>query len=192
MKKLKFFTLGAIFLIFSLFQTGCIGSFKMTNSLYDWNTSLDGKFTQEVVFLAFVIIPVYEVTLFIDGVILNSIEFWTGDNPMSMNEGEVQEQIVQNEGNSYKITATKNKFHVEQLDGLKEGQSYDLVYEPDELSWFLEANGNREKVVSHDAMGTSVKLYKPNGDVIQADPKAVSKNAVEAAINIEYEDITSK
>ena len=97
MKKLKFFTLGAIFLIFSLFQTGCIGSFKMTNSLYDWNTSLDGKFTQEVVFLAFVIIPVYEVTLFIDGVILNSIEFWTGDNPMSMNEGEVQEQIVQNQ-----------------------------------------------------------------------------------------------
>jgi hypothetical protein len=37
---------------------------------------------REGVFLLLVILPVYEFSLLIDGLLLNSIEFWTGDKPV--------------------------------------------------------------------------------------------------------------
>jgi hypothetical protein len=146
---------------------------------------IGGDAAKEVVFLAFVIIPVYGVTLFIDAVILNTIEYWSGSSPMSMNEGDIETQIVENGGNSYQITATKNKFHVEQLTGDKAGQQYELVYHEDESAWYIEANGKSEKFAAFNMKNQSLDLIKPNGDVIEVDPTVASKNAVKAAVNLE-------
>ncbi|MFU8844516.1 MAG: DUF3332 domain-containing protein [Bacteroidales bacterium] len=184
MKKLTSITLGFVFLFATLFQTGCIGSFKLTNNVYSWNTSLDGKAVQEIVFLAFLIIPVYSATLIIDAVILNTIEFWTGSNPMAMNDGEREVQIVVNEGVTYEITASKNMFHVLQLDGEKAGQSYDLVFNTGENAWFIEANGISVKFAEFDPDLTSVNVIKPNGDVIELEN--VSRNAAKAALSLDY------
>ena len=153
MRKIKSLILGVLFLSITLVQTGCFGSFKLTNSLYDWNMSLGSDAGKEVVFLAFVIIPVYGVTLFIDGLILNTIEYWTGSSPMSMNDGDSEMQIVENGGNTYQITATKNKFHVVQLDGEKAGQEYNLVYNDTEASWYIEAKGISEKFAKFNKVG---------------------------------------
>jgi hypothetical protein len=57
---------------------GCYGSFGLTKSLYRWNGSVSNKIVRELVFLVFVIIPVYGIALFIDAVLLNLIEFITG------------------------------------------------------------------------------------------------------------------
>jgi hypothetical protein len=184
MKKLTSFSLGVVFLFATLFQSGCIGSFKLTNNVYDWNTSLDGKAVQEIVFLAFLIIPVYSATLLIDAVILNSIEFWTGSNPMAMKDGDREVQIVMNEGITYEITASKNKFHVLQIDGEKAGQSYDLIYHPGDHAWFIEANGISQKFAEFNPDFTSVNVIKPNGDVIELDN--VSRNAAKAAVSLDY------
>ena len=83
MKKFKVYF--AVFLIAGLCytQSGCFGPFRLTNQVYEWNANLGDKFTNNVVFWAFLIIPVYEVSLFIDGVVLNTIEFWSGSNPVS-------------------------------------------------------------------------------------------------------------
>lgn len=186
MKKIKSLLLGLVFLFVTLFQTSCIGSFKLTNNLYDWNTGLNGKALQEVVFLVFVIVPVYGATLFIDAVILNTIEFWSGSNPMAMNEGDVETQIVENAGNSYQITATKNKFHVEQLTGKEAGQSYNLVYHESERSWYLEANGLSKKISRYNPVKKSLDLIKPDGKVVEVNPATVSKNAVKAAVYMDY------
>ena len=57
--------------------TGCYGPFSLTNDVYTWNCKTGSKWSNELVFLAFVIIPVYGVTLLVDGIVLNSIEFWS-------------------------------------------------------------------------------------------------------------------
>jgi len=189
MRKIKSFTLGILFLVITITQTGCFGSFKLTTGLYDWNTSLGSDAAKEVVFLAFIIIPVYGVTLFLDTIILNTIEYWSGDSPYSMNDGDEQIQIVQNEGNTYRITATKNKFHVEQLDGKAAGQEYELVYHEDEASWYIEANGMSKKFAEFNKAGHALNLIKPNGQVITVDPAIASKNSVKAAVNLELAKI---
>ena len=61
---------------------GCYGRFQLVRSLYTWNGKVGNKFVNELVFLAMYIIPVYAIAGFVDMVILNSVEFWTGKNPM--------------------------------------------------------------------------------------------------------------
>jgi hypothetical protein len=60
---------------------GCYGSFELVKKVYKFNGTLGNKFVNELGFLVMNIIPVYGVASFIDAVVLNSIEFWTGKNP---------------------------------------------------------------------------------------------------------------
>ncbi len=61
----------------------CYGPFNLTRQVYDWNVNIGNKWGAEGIFLAFVIIPVYGVTMFCDAILFNSIQFWGGDNPIS-------------------------------------------------------------------------------------------------------------
>lgn len=67
----------------ALGASGCYGKFALTKKLYDWNGTLGNKFLVWIVFFLFIIIPVYGVTTFVDGIVFNLIEFWTGNNPLS-------------------------------------------------------------------------------------------------------------
>jgi hypothetical protein len=65
--------------------SACFGSFNLTRKLYGFNKDVSpNKFVREVVFLAFNVVPVYGAAGFVDAVITNSIEFWTGKNPVQM------------------------------------------------------------------------------------------------------------
>lgn len=58
---------------------GCMGSFGLTKLVYNWNdTVTDNKIINNVIFWGLNIIPVYEIAVTVDVVILNTIEFWTG------------------------------------------------------------------------------------------------------------------
>lgn len=62
-------------------STACFGSFPLTRKLYAFNKGISSdKWVQELFFLATgVLLPVYGVAGLIDIVILNSMEFWTGE-----------------------------------------------------------------------------------------------------------------
>ncbi|MBL0938994.1 MAG: DUF3332 family protein [Gemmatimonadaceae bacterium] len=62
-------------------NTACFGSFPLTRKFYAFNKGISSdKFVQELFFLATaVLVPVYGVAALIDVVILNSMEFWTGE-----------------------------------------------------------------------------------------------------------------
>lgn len=62
---------------------GCYGSFTLVQKVHKWNGTFGNKFVNEVGFLVLNIVPVYGVAAFVDAIILNSIEFWTGKNPSS-------------------------------------------------------------------------------------------------------------
>ena len=63
--------------------SSCIGSFGLHSKLLNWNQGIGNKFVNELVFLAFNIIPVYGVCYLADALVINSIEFWSGSNPMA-------------------------------------------------------------------------------------------------------------
>ena len=65
-----------------LIMTGCTGPFALTKKVHAWQTSFEDKWVDEVAFLGCIILPVYGLSTLADGLILNSVEFWTGENPM--------------------------------------------------------------------------------------------------------------
>lgn len=67
----------------SVHVSGCFGSFALVRKVYGINESIsDNKFIRWVVFLGFSIIPVYGISGLVDVLVLNSLEFWTGNNPL--------------------------------------------------------------------------------------------------------------
>jgi hypothetical protein len=89
---------------FAFASSGCFGSFRLVNKVYEINKGMGSKIVQELVFLVFVILPVYELASLADAIILNTIEFWTGSNPLSMEPGETQERVVEKDGAKATIT----------------------------------------------------------------------------------------
>jgi len=82
-------------------STGCIGSFQLTRKVYNWNKTVSpDKFVQELVFLGLNIVPVYSIATLADAVFANSVEFWTGTNPVasartqSINETAIREDEI--------------------------------------------------------------------------------------------------
>lgn len=68
-----------------LSSSACFGSFNLTRKVWTFNKNVSpDKFVQELVFLAFAVIPVYSIAGFLDVIVINSIEFWTGENPVSV------------------------------------------------------------------------------------------------------------
>jgi hypothetical protein len=64
--------------------SGCFGKFGATDALYQWNKEVsDNKWLRWLVFLLFIILPVYELFMIADALVLNTIEFFSGDNPIS-------------------------------------------------------------------------------------------------------------
>ena len=69
-------------------STGCFGGFQLTRKVYQFNREVSpDKWIRELVFLAMVIFPVYGAATFLDAVAFNSIEFWTGSNPVLAKNG---------------------------------------------------------------------------------------------------------
>ncbi len=64
-------------------SSACFGTFQATKRVYAFNKGVGDKWVVELVFLAMNIVPVYGIAAFADAVVFNSVEFWTGENPMS-------------------------------------------------------------------------------------------------------------
>ena len=109
----------ALVLTGSIMSTSCIGSFALTNKLLSWNKQVGNKFVNELVFFAFWVIPVYEVSCLADVLVINSIEFWSGDNPVASGKKVI-------DGKGYTITSENDK-SVVRLDFDKEDQTWSVA-----------------------------------------------------------------
>ena len=76
-----------------LLATSCYGPFNLTRRLYHWNGQIAGKWEKEFMFLILAY-PVYGLTVLGDGIIFNSMEFWTGKNPVDA-PGRAQNALPQ-------------------------------------------------------------------------------------------------
>jgi len=92
-------------LFFGVTTAGCYGKFALTRRIYDWNgRATNNKFANSAILWAFLIIPVYEVAGLADFFIFNTIEVFSGDNPIARQEdGAVRLRYA---GRDYRLTET--------------------------------------------------------------------------------------
>lgn len=157
----------ALFSAFSIFvATNCYGGYVLTRKAHNWNGTLGDKWVKSIVNVLFIF--VYPVTGFIDFFILNTLEFWSGSNPLAMKDGEVETQIVHNDGKEYHITATKNQFEVREVAAGKLGNPVYLTFSADESAWYMKANGKSLKVSEAINLAEGqVKLFHPDGKYVE-------------------------
>ncbi len=165
MKKLL---VGLLALLFGFASMNCYGGFVATKKLYSWNGSVGNKWVNTIVMWVMVIIPVYGVAFAVDWIVLNTLEFWTGSNPLAMKAGESETQLVKMENKEYKVTATPNQFEIREVKADKLGEAVYLQYLPQESAWYVKANGQMVKVSDSAGLSAeSVRLFHPDGKSVE-------------------------
>ena len=75
---------------FLTLSAACYGPFNLTRNVYHWNSNIKGsgevneKWMKEIVFFGMIVIPVYMFSALLDAFVFNSIQFWSGDNPIKL------------------------------------------------------------------------------------------------------------
>ncbi len=99
MKLIRFPRLTAAALAATLFGSGCYGQFALTRKVYAWNgQATNNKFANSAILWGLMIIPVYPVAGLIDFLVINTIEVFSGSNPVALNDGSLQ---VDRDGSRY-------------------------------------------------------------------------------------------
>ncbi len=158
MKKVFYVPAIAALLSCSVLFSSCIGSFSLFNKLLSWNKTVGDKFINELVFVAFCIVPIYEIAWVADVLVLNSIEFWSGENPVA--EGTVKK--VEAEDARYTITTQKDGYHIE-----KDGSDdvVDFRFDKANKIWSVESEGHSTalmQIVSED----QALMFLPDGSTM--------------------------
>lgn len=165
-KKLILMATLASFLMMSMF--GCYGSFAFTKKVYDFNGSVSGnKFVTSLVFWLLNIVPVYSLASFADVAILNLIEFWTGSNPMAMEDGVEKIEYVTIDGVEFKLLMSNDTLLIEAMSGANKGDSVELNYDAASQSWYLQQQEGPVKVATMH--GDKLDLIYPSGNIFTVD-----------------------
>lgn len=145
----------AILCVLMLSTTSCIGTFSLTNRLLGWNRNVGDKFINELVFFAFWVLPVYEVCGLADLLVLNSIEFWSGTNPMAKGErivnGADGKYLVKCDGKGYDVISCND------------GSSVRLDFDSDSRTWSYTANDEKHDIFTF-VDDTHIQLPVGNGN----------------------------
>ncbi|MDR0973660.1 MAG: DUF3332 domain-containing protein [Prevotellaceae bacterium] len=150
MKKNKFSLVVACLMGGSILLSSCIGSFALTNKVLDWNKSVGDKFVNELIFIACHIVPVYEITVLADVLVLNSIEFWTDENPIAASEVGT-EKTMKGENGDYLVRTNEDGYTIS-----KDDMQMDLSYDKTSRTWSAENNGQTTKLVTITDDGTAM------------------------------------
>ena len=148
----------ALMIAAAFMLSSCIGSFQLTNKVKDWNESIGDKFINEVVFLAFHIVPVYQICMFADGVVFNSVEFWTGERLVA-DAGE--RQMIKNSfGKDVEIKTLKDGYMFS--DGTS---SMKVLYDSANKTWKVETDSQSADLIKF-VDDNNAQLFLANGEVM--------------------------
>lgn len=99
----------ALALCVPLATSGCFGTFQLTRKAYKFNQEVDNdKFVQWGVFLAMNLVPIYPFATFLDAVFANSVEFWTGKNPVTASADGTTQTLVSEAGDVLRVATLRD------------------------------------------------------------------------------------
>lgn len=178
MKKIKI-TVCAILASMSLMCSSCaVGSFAVLNKCYEFNNTITpNKYINAVV--SFFLYP-FETGIggFIDTVILNTVEFWTGSNPLA----EVV-TVKATDGTYYAVAPTENGGY--SITNQANGQTLALNFEKGSRTWTAECDGMSKKLITlvdennaivYDAEGNAKNITLDEVGVMACQQIAASSN----------------
>lgn len=134
----------------------CIGSFNLTKKVLTWNDQVGTKFVNELVFFAFWILPVYEVTALADLLVLNSIEFWSGNSPV---HGSVK--AIDSEQGKYRISSDSKGYAILTPNG----DEIRLDFDTDAQTWAVVSSEGESYPFMTMIDENHVKMITPQGDM---------------------------
>lgn len=139
--------------------TGCTGSFMLTKKVYNWHRGAGDKWADEFGFLVCTLLPIYGISTLADAIVFNSIEFWSGSNPVAeANAGSENQNKVVKIGDQRAVVSYNAKDNALKIASQKKGMH------PIQIA--LERTGNT--VITKDKNGgilyTTTKAE--NGDFL--------------------------
>ena len=167
--------LSALLLAATIMFSSCIGSFQLTNKVFKLNNTIGSKWVNELVFATCCILPVYEITLFVDAIVLNSIEFWSGKKLIT-NAGE-KKIVKNNEGKNIEVTAMENGYNL--TDG---ATSMNLVFDEETQVWSAEYNNQSTNLIKL-VDDNNAQLFLMNGEMMDVTLDANGMNMVQMYMN---------
>lgn len=156
----------AVLLATMMFQS-CIGSFSLTNKVLAWNRNVSNKFVNELVFFAFWVLPVYEVTAVADLLVVNSIEFWSGNRPLESNNQVIKTDdgnyYIQADATGYKVTSPNGD--ILNFDFDMDSQTWSFSKNEGEKTDFLKFKGNNHvEILNGEGIFVDVELSRGGVD----------------------------
>ena len=146
MKKISL-SAACVLLAGSFLCSSCIGSFSLFNKYEKWQCNMtSNKYVNGIVGL--ILQPIVGgVCLFVDAVVLNTIEFWTGSNPMAVNKVQT---VKGQDGRYYAVKTLKNGYEVKAPNGEVTLFMHDSKTE----SWSISQNGVTKEIIRFNADGS--------------------------------------
>lgn len=166
MRKKHLIVATVVALSASMMMQSCIGSFALFNKVKTWNEHVGDKFVNEIVFVAMWILPVYELCFAADLFILNSIEFWSGENPalaandVKVIDGKDAKYLVARSQAGYTITNMSTQ-QVTRFNFNAEDNSWSLENNGQEMKLFTFVDDTHVDVITRDGSYTLVELSQP-------------------------------
>ena len=168
-----------LFLTATILFNSCIGSFGLFNKLLGWNKNVTGsKFLNELLFI--LISPAYAVVSVVDLFVLNTVEFWSGSNPMASNVGKT-ENVMGSDGIIYAVTTLEDGYKIAKPDG----NEVFFVYDEKDNSWSIKAENEEKKLVKINDDGT-VDAILETGNVITVSQNEEGLETVQNAVATDF------
>ncbi|MEQ9364949.1 MAG: DUF3332 family protein [Leptospirales bacterium] len=100
----------------------CFGGFVLTGKWHGFIKGINNKWLRWIVFL--ITAFVYGIAIFVDAILFNSIEFWSGSNPMAMSDFDERGEFVKTlESGDEKVSFTYRNYGAElRIDMWKRGE----------------------------------------------------------------------
>jgi len=150
MKNLRRAVAIAVVLSFGVGSAACFGRFNLTRKLWTFNdTASDSKWLKWLLFLVLAIVPIYEIAGIVDVFVLNSIEFWTGQNPVTAKEVHEDTRVV--EGKTIHTVMSARLLRIE-------------ISEPGKALRLIEVSADEKGAVARDGEGKMISQLSAGAD----------------------------
>jgi len=154
-----------VLLLVCFTSVGCTGSFSLTKKVYNAHRSQPDKWTDELMFLVCVLVPVYSISTFADAIIFNSIEFWTGENPVnSVNKGS-SEKFVNQDGSNAELSYGENKEIIINSKTAQGANQPIILEKTDSMVIAKDVQGNM--LYASVKEGNSINVYDGNLELVK-------------------------
>ncbi|MBQ8656858.1 MAG: DUF3332 domain-containing protein [Prevotella sp.] len=161
----------------TLMCSSCIGSFSLFNKYEKWQCNMtSSKIVNGIVGL--ILQPIVgSVCLTADALVLNTIEFWSGSNPLAANVGDTYE-VQGRDGRYYAVTVIKEGYEVK----APTGEVTLFTHDGQTDTWSMSQDGKTIDVFRFNQDGT-IEAYLQNGQTMTVTADEAGLMQMEQAVS---------